>query len=96
MVGRAWFVLLAVRLSLFSRTLTHRHPEHKRHQRQEATGTEVVRNDKGIVNLGLPCSNPSRRVFNGIYYSIDIQRMHALAFVVPIGHREESAACSTG
>ena len=87
MVGRAWFVLLAFRLSLFSRTLTHRHPEHKRHQRQEATGTEVVRNDKGIVNLGLPCSNPSRRVFNGIYYSIDIKRMHAITFVVAVGYR---------
>ena len=96
MVGRAWFVLLAVRLSRLSRTLTHRHPEHKRHQRQEATGTEVVRNDKDIVNLCLPCGNPSGRMFNGIYYSIDIQRMHALALVVPIGHREESAACGTG
>jgi hypothetical protein len=73
MVGRAWFVLLAVRLSLLSRTLTHRHPEHKRHQRQEATGTEVVRNDKDIVNLYSPCSNPGCRVFNGNYYSIHIQ-----------------------
>ena len=87
MVGRAWFVLLAVRLSLLSRTLTHRHPEHKRHQRQEATGTEVVRNDKDIVNLCLPCSNPGRCVFNGIYYSIDIKRMHAITFVVAVGYR---------
>ncbi len=53
MVGRAWFVLLAIRLSRLSRTLTHRHPEQKRHQRQEATGTEAVRSDKVIVNLYL-------------------------------------------
>lgn len=96
MVGRAWFVLLAVRLSLLSRTLTHRHPEHKRHQRHEATGTEVVRNDRDIVNLykslgakllPLACSNPASRVFNGIYYSIDIKRMHAITFVVAVGYR---------
>lgn len=89
-------VSLALRLQPRGRSQTNRHPEHKRHQRHEATGTEVVRNDKDIVNLCLPCSDPSRRVFNGIYYSIDIQRMHALALVVPIGHREESAACGTG
>lgn len=87
MVGRAWFVLLAFHLSRLSRTLTHRHPEHKRHQRQEATGTDVERNDKDIFNLCLPCSDPMSRVFNGIYYSIDIKRMHALALVVAIGHR---------
>jgi hypothetical protein len=82
MVGRAWFVLLAIRLSRLSRTLTHRHPEHKRHQRQEAAGTEAVRSDKDIVNLykggGLrrltsAFRNPLRCMFNGIYYSIDIQ-----------------------
>ena len=82
MVGRAWFVLLAIRLSRLSRTLTHRHPEHKRHQRQEATGTEAVRSDKDIVNLyesgdsrrlTLTFCNPLRCMLNRIYYSIDIQ-----------------------
>ena len=87
MVGRAWFVLLAIRLSRLSRTLTHRHPEHKRHQRHEATGTEAVRSDKDIVNLYLTFCNPMSCVFNGIYYSIDIERMHALTLVVAIGHR---------
>jgi len=87
MVGRAWFVLLAIRLSRLSRTLTHRHPEHKRHQRQEATGMEAVRSDKDIVNLYLTFCNPLRCMLNRIYYSIDIQWMHALAFVVAIGHR---------
>ena len=93
MVGRAWFVLLAIRLSRLSRTLTHRHPEHKRHQRHEAAGTKAVRSDKDIVNLYLTFCNPLSRMFNGIYYSIDIQRMHALAFGVPIGYRQHRAAC---
>ena len=82
MVGRAWFVLLAIRSSRLSRTLTHRHPEHKRHQRHEAAGTEAVRSDKDIVNLykssglrrlALAFCNPLSCMFNGIYYSIDIQ-----------------------